>query len=342
MSKNLLQLFYKKVQKKINLDEKIFLAGANGMVGNSIYRTLIKKGYGNKINGGEIYSPNRKELDLLDVNLVKKWFEKHKPSVVIIAAAKVGGILANSKYPTEFLLENLKIQTNIIETSWRFGVKRLIFLGSSCIYPKLAEQPIKEKYLLQGELETTNQWYAIAKITGIKMCEALRKQYGFDAISLMPTNLYGPKDNYHPQNSHVMAALIRKFYEASLKKLPRVTCWGSGSPYREFLHVDDLSDAILYILENFDTENDQNVEEDLSLINIGTGKDISIKELAEKIASLTEYKGEIYWDRSKPDGTKKKQLDISRIRKLGWEAKIGLEEGILKTIESFKKEHYAI
>ena len=240
------------------------------------------------------------------------------------------------------MLENLKIQNNIIETSWRFGVRRLLFLGSSCIYPKFAEQPITEEALLTGELEPTNQWYAIAKIAGIKLCEALRKQYSFDAISLMPTNLYGPGDNYNSLNSHVMASLIKKFHTASIQKDPEVICWGTGNPLREFLHVDDLGNAAVFALENWNTfsENaplDQNGEP-LLLLNVGTGKDISIRELAKKISDILDYKGKIIWDQTKPDGTPKKQLNIKRLLELGWEPKITLEDGIRRTLKEFTKE----
>ena len=328
--------------KKISLNEKIFVAGAKGMVGKSICRALLKKGYG-KANEGELLIPSREELDLLDVNAVKKWFKINKPTVVIIAAAKVGGILANSKYPTQFLLDNLKIQNNLIENSWQTDVKRLAFLGSSCIYPRFAHQPIKEESLLNGKLEETNQWYAVAKISGIKLCEALRKQYNFDAISLMPTNLYGPGDNYHPQNSHVMAAFIKRFYEASLKSLPSVTCWGTGKPQREFLYVDDLGDAIVFALENWDPSSsdapkDEN-NNNLTILNVGTGKDITIKELAYKISNLVNYKGKIIWDKSKPDGTPRKLLNISKIQDLGWEPKTSLDDGIKKSIEKFRKDY---
>ena len=330
--------------KKISLNEKIFVAGANGMVGNAICRALFKKGYG-KVNGGDILKPNRKELDLLDTKAVQKWFKLNKPTVVIIAAAKVGGILANFKYPTQFLLDNLKIQNNLIETSWQTGVKRLLFLGSSCIYPKFAKQPINEESLLTGQLEETNQWYAISKISGIKLCEALRKQYNFDAISLMPTNLYGPGDNYHPQNSHVMASLIRKFYEASKNSLPSVSCWGTGKPFREFLHVDDLGEAVVFVLETWDPSS-INAPKDgknnkLTILNVGSGKDISIKELAYKISNLVNFKGKIIWDSSKPDGTPKKLLNIQKIQSLGWEPRISLEQGIKSAIESFKIENYS-
>ncbi len=327
------------MRNKILLNEKILVAGATGMAGNAICRSLLRNGYGN-INGGQIFKPSRKELDLLDTNKVKKWFEINKPTVVIIAAAKVGGILANSIYPTQFLLDNLKIQNNLIENSWRTGVKRLLFLGSSCIYPKFAHQPIKEESLLSGQLEETNQWYGIAKIAGIKLCDALRKQYNFDAISLMPTNLYGPGDNYHPQNSHVMASFIRKFYEASINSSPTVNCWGTGNPRREFMHVDDLGDAAVFVLENWDPNSinapvDENNNK-LTILNVGTGKDISIKELAHKISNLVKYKGKIIWDSSKPDGTPKKLLNIQKINSLGWKPKISLEQGVKAAIESFK------
>ena len=330
------------MKKKILLNEKIFIAGSTGMAGSAIYRSLKKNGYG-IINGGQILTPTRKELNLLDTNKVRRWFELNKPTVTIIAAAKVGGILANSLYPTQFLLDNLKIQNNLIENSWQTGVKRLLFLGSSCIYPKFSDQPINEESLLTGQLEETNQWYGIAKIAGIKLCEALRKQYNFDAISLMPTNLYGPGDNYHPQNSHVMASFIRKFYEATINSSPSIRCWGTGNPLREFLHVDDLGDAVVFALENWDPNSkkapkDQNNNK-LTTLNVGTGKDISIKELAFKISDLLNYKGKIIWDKSKPDGTPKKLLNIRKIQSLGWDPKISLSEGIKNTIESYKFEN---
>jgi len=330
------------LKKKIDLNEKIFIAGASGMAGSAIFRSLVKNGYG-KISGAQILKPTRKELNLLDFEEVKKWFKLNKPTVVIVAAAKVGGILANSKYPTQFLLDNLKIQNNLIENSWQTNVKRLLFLGSSCIYPRLANQPIKEESLLKSQLEDTNQWYAIAKISGIKLCEALRKQYNFDAISLMPTNLYGAGDNYHAQNSHVMASFIRKFYEAKIKSLPSVTCWGTGKPLREFLHVDDLGDAVVFVLENWDPSSSNAPKDEhnnnLVMLNVGTGKDITIKDLAYKISKLVNYKGEIIWDKNKPDGTPRKLLNISKIKELGWEPKISLEEGIKSAVRSFKKEN---
>ncbi len=328
--------------KRISLDDKIFIAGASGMAGSAITRQLIKKGYGNTQFGGKLFTPTSKALNLLNIEEIEKWFQVNKPNVVIIAAAKVGGILANSNKPTEFILKNLKIQTNLIETSWKYNVKRLLFLGSSCIYPKYSKQPIKEDYLLEGQLEPTNQWYAVAKISGIKLCQALRIEHNFDAISLMPTNLYGPGDNYDPLSSHVMASFIRKFYNAFINNELKVECWGTGSPLREFMHVDDLGDAVVFALENWDPESDDAPKNDLGekhyFLNVGTGVDISIKDLAEKIALATNYKGIIYWDKNKPDGTPKKQLDISNIRKIGWAPKISLDEGIKKTLDIYKKE----
>ncbi len=327
--------------KKISLKDKIFIAGASGMVGRAICRSLFKKGYGNAQNGGKILTPPRNKLNLLDEKAVNNWLKINKPDVVIIASAKVGGILANSTQPTEFLLENLKIQNNLIEASWKNDIRRLLFLGSSCIYPKYAAQPIQEESLLKGKLEPTNEWYAIAKIAGIKLCQALRKQYNFDAISLMPTNLYGPGDNYHDQNSHVMAALIKKFCEASKNSQKLVTCWGTGSPYREFLHVDDLGDAAVYALENWDPHSkNAPLDKDgnpLNILNVGTGNDISIKDLAIKIARITNFKGKIIWDNSKPDGTPKKLLNINRLLELGWKPKISLDEGIKETIKIYQE-----
>jgi len=253
--------------------------------------------------------------------------------VVVLAAAKVGGIHANATYPADFLLENLKIQTHVIETAWRSGVRRLLFLGSSCIYPKFAEQPIREEALLTGALEPTNAWYAIAKITGIKLCAALRQQHGFDAISLMPTNLYGPGDNYHPTNSHVLPALIRRFHEAAERGDASVTCWGTGKPLREFLHVDDLGEACVFALEQWQPAADQ-----LQHLNVGTGVDLTIRELAEAVAEATGFRGTIGWDASKPDGTPKKQLDVSRLAALGWQARISLAEGLRGTVALFRQQ----
>ena len=327
----------------ITFEDKIFLAGASGLAGSAIYRALKKKGYGSKDKGGLILTPNRNDLNLLSFESVNSWFIKNKPTIVIIAAAKVGGILANSLQPGDFILENLKIQTNLIEASWRNGVRRLLFLGSSCIYPKNSKQPIKEEYLLQGPLETTNESYAIAKIAGIKLCESLRKQYQFDAISLMPTNLYGLGDNYDDNESHVMAALIKKFCNAKVKSLDEVTCWGSGKPFREFLYVNDLGDAVVFALEKWNpSSNSSPVDkngEPLLYLNVGTGKEISIKKLAELIARLCKYKGKIRWDLSKPDGTQQKLLNIERISQLGWMHKTTLEDGIKKTLNFYTKEN---
>ncbi|KZR90543.1 GDP-L-fucose synthase [Synechococcus sp. MIT S9508] len=316
----------------IKADDHFFVAGARGMAGSAICRALQKKGYGDAAKGGALLTPTRQELDLLDSEAVKTWYSTYKPDVVVLAAAKVGGIHANDNFPADFLLDNLKIQTNVIEGAWKAGVKRLLFLGSSCIYPKFAEQPIKEEALLTGLLEPTNEWYAIAKITGIKLCESLRKQYGFDAISLMPTNLYGPGDNYHPENSHVLPALIRRFREAKEAGAKSVTCWGTGSPMREFLHVDDLGNACVFALESWSAlwsdapKNDQG--QSLAFLNVGTGVDLTIKELAEQIAALVGFQGTIEWDTTKPDGTPKKQLEVSRMKGLGWNAKISLSDGL--------------
>ena len=319
----------------INKNDLIYVAGHNGMVGKAITRFLKNNSYKN------LLLPNRKDLDLLNTIEVENWFYENKPDVVILAAAKVGGIEANNNYPADFILENIKIQTNIIENSWKIGVKKFLFLGSSCIYPKLAPQPLKEEYLLTGQLEPTNEPYAIAKIAGIKLCSALKKQYGFDAISLMPTNLYGPGDNYNLSNSHVMPALIRKFYDAKRNKKSEVICWGTGAPKREFLYVDDLAEAAIFILENISSESNPNNKFSLnldSLINVGTGLDISIKNLAEMIAKELNYRGNIKWETNKPDGTPRKLLDVSQLEKFGWQAKTSLEKGIKLTIKNFEKE----
>ena len=307
--------------------DRIFVAGHRGMAGSAICRALQRAGY------NQILTASREQLDLLDGQAVQRWFAEHQPTVVVLAAAKVGGIQANSNYPADFLLDNLKIQTNVIETAWRSGVRRLLFLGSSCIYPKFAEQPMREEALLTGPLEPTNEWYAIAKITGIKLCEALRKQHGFDAISLMPTNLYGPGDNYHPTNSHVLPALIRRFHEAAQANEQTVTCWGTGMPLREFLHVDDLGEACVFALEQWQPGPDE-----LQFLNVGTGVDLSIRQLAESVADATGFRGEITWDTSKPDGTPKKQLDVSRLAALGWQARIPLAEGLVSTVAAFREQ----
>jgi len=306
--------------------DRFAIFGAQGMAGSAISRALERCGYQQQLK------PSRAHLDLLDPLAVQQWFNEHQPTVVVLAAAKVGGIHAIATYPADFLLENLKIQTHVIEMAWRSGVRRLLFLGSSCIYPKFAEQPIKEEALLTGPLESTNEWYANAKIAGIKLCEGMRQQHGFDAISLMPTNLYGPGDNYHPTNSHVLPALIRRFHEAAESKAESVTCWGSGSPLREFLHVDDLGEACVFALEHWSP-----IPGELNYINVGTGIDLSIRALAEAVAASTRFQGAIHWDSSQPDGTPKKQLDVSRLATLGWRAQIPLAEGLESTVEFFKK-----
>ena len=306
------------------------------MVGNAIKLKLYNYGYTNLI------TTYRKDLDLTNSELVFDWFKKNKPDIVIIAAAKVGGIYANNTFPVDFLLDNLKIQNNIIEAAWKNDVRRLLFLGSSCIYPKNSTQPIKEEELLKSSLEKTNEWYALAKISGIKLCQALRKQYGFDAISLMPTNLYGKGDNYHPLNSHVLPALLDRFHFHKVDKKQIIKCWGSGNPRREFMHVDDLAEASIFALENWDP-NKKNAPLDesgnpLTWLNVGTGKDITIKKLAEMIAKVTSYDGEIIWEINKPDGTSQKLLDISKLKKLGWNSKIELANGLEVTYKQYKKE----
>ena len=288
-------------------ESKIYVAGHTGMVGSAIIRLLSKKGYGNLV------LRSSKELDLRDQSAVDAFMELEKPDVVIIAAARVGGILANNEYPYQFLYDNLAIESNLINASHQNDVDRLIFLGSSCIYPKLAPQPLKEEYLLTGPLESTNEWYAIAKIAGIKLCDALRKQYGRNYTSLMPTNLYGSGDNFDLKTSHVLPAMIRKFHEALPDK--PVTLWGTGSPMREFLHVDDLAAAVLFVLEHDVSGN---------LYNVGTGIDLTIKELAETIQKIVGHKGKIIWDTSKPDGTPRKLLDVSLLNKEGWKPEIQL------------------
>ena len=312
--------------------DKIFIAGHKGMVGAAIKKVLEKKGY------KKIITADKSILDLRDKKCVDEWFKEKKPDITIIAAAKVGGIFANNSYPFDFLIDNLKIQNNVIESSWRNNTRRLLFLGSSCIYPKFAQQPIKEDYLLTNSLEPTNQWYAIAKISGIKLCEALHKQHGFDSISLMPTNLYGPGDNYNLETAHVLPALIRKFYEAKKNNSSQVVCWGDGSPYREFLHSDDLGDAALFILENVNKElivNTKKGYSDFIHINVGTSEEISIRDLALLISQELKYEGEIKWDISKPNGTSKKRLDIRLLTDLGWRPSINFKEGIKMTIEDY-------
>tara|TARA_B100000965_G_scaffold274465_1_gene232448 strand:+ start:377 stop:1393 length:1017 start_codon:yes stop_codon:yes gene_type:complete len=327
---------------ELRKDDKIFIAGANGMVGSSIKREFINLGY--KENGeiGKLLTPSRKELDLSNYIEVEKWFKENKPSIVIIAAAKVGGIIANFENPCDFVLKNLKIQTNLIEISWKYNIRKLIFLGSSCIYPKFAKQPIEEGCLLTDSLEPTNEYYAIAKIAGIKLCQSLMIQHGFNTINIMPTNLYGPGDNYHQANSHVIPSLIRKFHEASTKNLKTVTCWGSGSPLREFLYVDDLAKACIFLLKYWNPVNQHSAEElrgnSNCLINVGTKDEISIKNLADKIALVCKFKGEIIWDSEKPDGTPRKKVDTSKINSLGWYSETKLDEGLQLTYSYYLKE----
>jgi GDP-L-fucose synthase len=311
----------------ISTNDRIFVAGHRGMAGSAIARRLQAEGH------GHLLTVSRSELDLMDGPAVAAWFADQRPDVVVLAAARVGGILANSTFPADFLLDNLKIQQNVIENAWRQGTRRLLFLGSSCIYPKRAEQPIREEALLGGPLEPTNEWYAIAKITGIQLCRALRLQHGFDAISLMPTNLYGPGDNYHPTNSHVLPGLIRRFQEARESGAEEVVCWGSGRPLREFLHVDDLASAALFCLRHWQPGTDE-----LQHINVGTGSEVSIQELATMVAEAVGFRGRIVWDPSKPDGTPRKLLDVSRLAALGWRASIPLEEGLRRTVAEFVSE----
>ena len=299
---------------------KIYIAGHRGMVGSAICRALEAKGYSNLVG------KTSAELDLRNQAAVADFFELEKPEVVIDAAARVGGILANSNYPYQFLMENIQIQNNLIHFSLKADVQKFVFLGSSCIYPKMAPQPLKEEYLLTGPLEPTNEWYALAKITGVKACEAIRKQFGKEYISLMPTNLYGPFDNFDLETSHVMPAMIRKFHEARENGNTSVELWGSGTPMREFLFVDDLADAVVYSLENKFQDN---------LYNIGTGVDLTIKELAETIQKTVGHTGDIIWDSSKPDGTPRKLMDVSKMESVGWKAKISLEEGIERTYNWF-------
>ena len=285
----------------------------------------------------------KQNLNFRDSQKVEDWFKKFRPEIVIIAAAKVGGILANKNNPVEFLLENLRIQNNLIESSWKYGAKKLLFLGSSCIYPKFAKQPIQEKYLLSDHLEDTNQWYAIAKIAGLKLCEAYRKQYAYNTISLMPTNLYGPGDNYHPSESHVIAGLIRKFHEANYTKNKKVICWGSGNPLREFLYVEDFAEACIYVLNNWNPSKDNAPLDDegnpLNWLNVGSEFEISIKELANSISDIIGFNGEIIWDVNKPDGTPRKKLDTTFINKLGWQPKTNLKKGLKKTIINFQENY---
>ncbi len=308
---------------KMDVNSKIFVAGHNGLVGSAIIRKLESQNYEN------IYWVRKKNCDLKNRGLVDAYFKQAQPEYVFLAAAKVGGIHANSTHPADFIYDNLMIQTNVIDAAYRHGVKKLLFLGSSCIYPKFADQPITEDALLTSSLEPTNEMYAVAKIAGIKMCQAYRDQYGFNAISVMPTNLYGPGDNFDLQTSHVLPAMMAKFH-GSLEKSEhwRVKLWGDGSPKREFLHVDDLADACLFLMHWYNESEH---------INVGTGEDISIKDLAELIAEVVGYKNDVDWDSSKPNGTPRKLLDVSKINNLGWESKIGLREGIQDTYNWYRQ-----
>lgn len=299
-------------------NSKIYIAGHKGMVGSAIWRALTAKGYTNLIGAASA------DLDLRDQIAVQTFFSKEQPEIVIDAAARVGGILANMTAPYEFLMQNLQIQNNLIDTALRTNVSQFVFLGSSCIYPKMAAQPLKEEYLLTDSLEPTNEWYAIAKIAGVKACEAIQKQYGKAFFSLMPTNLYGSYDNFDLNSSHVLPAMIRKFHEAKINSSPSVGLWGSGTPLREFLYVDDLAAAVVFALENNMTE---------SFYNVGTGTDLSIKDLAETIKRIVGYTGTITWDASKPDGTPRKLMDVSKMKEMGWKAQVDLETGIQKTYE---------
>jgi GDP-L-fucose synthase len=309
----------------MNKEAKIYIAGYKGMVGSAIHRLLKERGYNNLV------VRNSSELDLREQEQVRSFFASEKPEYVFMAAAKVGGIVANNTYRAEFLHDNLAMQNNVIHQSYKHGVKKLLFLASSCIYPKLAPQPIKESYLLTGPLEDTNEPYAIAKIAGVKLCENYNRQYGCNFISVMPTNLYGPNDNYDLKNSHVLPALLRKFHEAKINSSPTVEVWGSGTPMREFLHVDDLATACVHLMDTYEG----NVS-----VNVGTGKDLSIEELALLIKKIVGYEGTLEWDRSKPDGTPRKLLDVSLIHSLGWQHKISLEDGIRKVYkETFVTAH---
>ena len=306
----------------MNKKEKIYIAGHKGMVGSAVWRALEKRGYTNLVG------VSSKKLNLRNQQAVLDFYKEEKPSVVIDAAAKVGGILANKDYPYDFLMQNMQIQNNLIDGALDSGIEKFIFLGSSCIYPKLAPQPLKEEYLLTDSLESTNEWYAIAKISGVKACQAIRNQYGKDFVSLMPTNLYGYFDNFDLQSSHVLPAMLRKFHEAKINGNTPVKLWGSGTPMREFLFVDDMAEAVVFALENKLPEY---------LYNIGSGKDITIKQLAETIQNVVGHKGDIIWDNSKPDGTPRKLLDVSKMKALGWHYSTNLKEGVEKTYEWFQE-----
>jgi GDP-L-fucose synthase len=310
-------------------ENRIFIAGHGGMVGSALVRKLRESGYSNLI------TRTRPELDLTQQADVRKFFESERIDQIYLAAAKVGGILANNNYPAEFIYQNLIIEANIIHEAWRAGVKRLLFLGSSCIYPRLAPQPMAESMLLTGVLESTNEPYAIAKIAGIKLCESYNRQYGTDYRSVMPTNLYGPGDNYHPENSHVIPGLLRRFHEAKQSAAPEVLIWGTGAPMREFLYVDDMAEACLHVMELSSEAYSRNTQPMLSHVNIGTGEDLSIRDLATTISDILGYQGRISFDTSKPDGTPRKLMDVGRLHSLGWRAKIGLRDGLALAYADF-------
>jgi GDP-L-fucose synthase len=313
----------------MNKNSKIYIAGHMGLVGSAILRALNRTGYTN------IIYKTHQEMDLLDQSAVADFFKREKPEFVFLASGKVGGIMANNIYPAQFIYENLQMQNNIIHHSYLNGIKKLLFLGSVCIYPKMAPIPVKEKYLLTGPLEPTNEPYAVAKIAGIKMCQSYNRQYGTNFIANMPNNLYGPNDNFDLNSSHVLPALIRKFHEAKIKDEESITLWGTGSPRREFMHVDDVADACLFMMNNFNPTKEENEKGEMFL-NIGSGYDIAIKDLADMIKTIVGYEGEIFWDTTKPDGTPKRLLDSSKIKQLGWQPKINLEEGIKMTYDWYK------
>lgn len=311
----------------MDIHARIYVAGHRGLVGSAIVRRLLAEG------ADHLILRTRQELDLTDQAQVEQFFATEKPVYVFLAAAKVGGIHANSTYPAEFIRNNLAIQTNTIHSAWKHAAKKLLFLGSSCIYPRDCPQPIKEEYLLTGPLESTNEWYALAKIAGLKMCEAYRQQYGFDTICAMPTNLYGPGDNFHPENSHVVPALVRRIHEATLTDAPEVVIWGSGQPLREFLHVDDLADALLFLMRHGSGDN---------IVNVGSGEEISIGNLAHRISETIGYQGKLIFDQSKPDGTPQKLLDTRRMAELGWKARIQLDQGLDDAYRWFKTGQRAL
>jgi GDP-L-fucose synthase len=314
-----------------DFNQKIYIAGHQGMVGSAIVRALKKQGYSN------IIGRTHKELNLTNQTEVNQFFEQERPEQVYLAAAKVGGIYANNSYPAEFIYDNLMVEANVIHAAWMNGVQKLLFLGSSCIYPKEASQPMREDTLLTGKLESTNEPYAIAKIAGIKLCESYNRQYGVDYRSVMPTNLYGPGDNYHPENSHVIPALIRRFHEAKESRASSVIIWGTGKPRREFLYVDDMAAASIHVMNLDNATYDQNTEAMLSHINIGFGADVTIQELAETISNVVGYQGSIGFDTTKPDGTMSKLMDSSRLNNLGWNAKVGLKEGLVMAYKDFRE-----